>query len=168
MPDREFEELKFHWDKWKEESQAFWGRAILGTGIILLSILFQFGIISISMSWVHLTPPRDPWWFYFFVNLFSWYLLGFLSFKFIDLMRHRVPERFEPKVHNNFLPLGPVLFPLKVFGRILYLIFPLYALTVAIVLAIATISLFSGTLPSLHQDRSITPNEKAPGGGLLP
>jgi len=45
------EEMQFHWNKWKDESKAFWGRAILGTALLLTSIMFQFWYYS----------NQDPW-----------------------------------------------------------------------------------------------------------
>lgn len=153
----ELDTLKFHWDIWKVESRAFWGRAILGSAILAVSMLFQFGIVTISLEWFHFVPPADPWWFYFFVNVFSWYLLGFLCFKFIDLLRHRVPEKFEEVVHNNRLPVGPVKVNLRALGRIAYLIFPVYVITVACILGYASHALWTGTLPVLTHHQTSSP-----------
>jgi hypothetical protein len=144
MPDVKLDELKFHWEKWRDESKAFWSRAILGTAILLASILFQYKFLSVSLPGVTLSLPAKPFWFYLLVNLLSWYLLGFLCFKFIDLLRHRVPEKIEMEIHNNDLPnpiyswhLGPPTIDLKRWGRYLYLIFPVYAVTLGGLLLVA-------------------------------
>src|SRR6185312_5225564 len=130
----ELETLKFHWDVWKSESRAFWGRAILGSAILAVSMLFQFGIVTLTVGWVQLNRPEKPQSFYFFVNVFSWFLLAFLGFKFVDLLRHRIPEKYEGLVHNNFIPIAGRPRPLRWFGRVLYTIFIAYAFTVAYIL----------------------------------
>ena len=146
----ELDDLKFHWDVWKNESRSFWGRAILGSAILLLSILFQFGLVSVSTPpGFAFSMPKNPWWFYLCVNLFSWYLLVFLCFKFVDLLRHRVPEKFEEVVHNNRLPLGFMKLNLRAVGRIAYLIFPIYVLTVACILGYVSKGVLTSTLPAL-------------------
>ena len=145
MSDHSVDKLKFHWNKWRDESKAFWGRATLSAALLLISVAFQFEVISVDTPLVKLNVAHDPV-FYRILNLLSWELLGFLIFKFVDLLRHRVPEEMEEEIHTNKLPnsmskrgLGPVKFDLQEYGRLLYLLFPLYAATMAGLLFAATI-----------------------------
>lgn len=144
----ELEEMKFHWDKWKAESQAFWGRAVLGAGLLLLSVAFQFQIITLNTSndyGLAIRIPKSSWQFYLAVNALSWFLLVFLCFKFTDLLRHRVPEWMEQKVHTNLLPnplhrhfrIGRSDLNLIRLTHLFYLIFPAYAVVMGFILAIA-------------------------------
>src|SRR5260370_559241 len=74
----DLDELKFHWDKWKDESRVFWSRATLATGLLLLSILFQFSIFSISIEHpIKFQLPSDPRPLFQVLNALSWFLLLF-------------------------------------------------------------------------------------------
>jgi hypothetical protein len=151
MDDPELNRLKFHWHKWRDESKAFWGRATLGTAILLLSLFFQFGILSLNIPGVQICIPENPRWFYVSINVLSWFLWWFLCFKFVDLLRHRVPNDYEEAVHTNALPLFGLKIPLRSIGHLLYLVFPFYAAALAAVLGYASLDLRNGTLPGLHQ-----------------
>lgn len=146
MDKEHLDEIKFHWTKWKDESRSFWGRATFMSLILLLSILFQFGMISVNFSWIVIYIPRNPWWMYFFVNMMSWFLLLFLFFKFVDLLRHRVPDKFEQDIHNNEMTVG-VRLPLKLVGRFLYGIFPVYFLVIGATLVRCSLMLLQGQIP---------------------
>jgi len=143
MTEFEFDQMKFHWEVWKGESKAFWGRATLGTSILLLSIFFQWGVVTVSVPWITLSKLAQESQFRFFINALSWFLFLFLCFKFIDLLSHRVPERFEEHIHNNNLPIGRLGdISLKFLRRLAYVIFPAYALTMAAVLGYFTCTIF--------------------------
>ena len=128
MDAEQLEELKFHWEKWKSESKAFFGRALLATPLLILSILFQWQAISVEILGVKQLSHRPL--FYWFIWSLSVLLLFFLIFKFVDMLRHRVPEKFEGLVHTNLLP-NPVRpgheIDLKRYGRYLWFVFVIYA-----------------------------------------
>lgn len=109
----------------RRKQSAFWGRTILGTALLLISLLFQFGVVAIDVPEVQLRLPSDPRWFYICINILSWFLWIFLTFKFVDLLRHRVPEEMESEFHNNLLPnplyalkIPPRHLDLKSIGRV--------------------------------------------------
>jgi hypothetical protein len=125
----ELEELKFHWDKWKAEAKAFFGRAVLTAPILILSILFQWQAISVEIPGFKLLSHRPL--FYWFIYVMSFLLFLFLVFKFVDMLRHRVPEAMESKIHNNLIP-NPLPWrareiDLRTIGRYLWFVFVLYA-----------------------------------------
>ncbi len=144
-PDLEW--IEFHWKVWKEESRAFWGRAILGSAVLTLSIFFQYGVVAPDIPGFTLNVKKLPQGVWDFVNASSWFLLFFLGFKFVDLMRHRVPDRYQNIVHNDHMVVGPMAIPLITIGRLLYLIFPSYVIFITVYLSKATLALWFGSLP---------------------
>jgi hypothetical protein len=138
MEPNELEELKFHWDKWKSEAKAFFGRAVLTAPVLILSILFQWQAISVEIPGIKLRSDRPL--FYWFVWFLSCLLLLFLTFKFVDMLRHRVPEAMEPMVHTNFLPnplpWGRREINLKKWGRFLWFVFAAYVVSLAVTLVV--------------------------------
>ena len=148
------EEIAFHWEKWKTQAKSFWGRSVAAIAVLLVSIAFQFSVVKIKDPWISLEIPKHPKGFYLFLNASSWFLLLFLCFSFIDLLRHRVPEHLEETVHNNSLPnplnrwhIGGTKVPLKPIGQVSYLIFPAYVGLLAYLLTIAFVRILVGSLP---------------------
>jgi hypothetical protein len=127
---KSLDEVKFHWDVWKGESKAFWGRATLASVVLVISIFFQWDAVRIDMAW--LKVDRKPTLLLAYVHAASWLLLVFLAFKFVDLFRHRPPEDVIAIVHTDRapspIPWGTQELDLLRIGRYLYLVFPLYLL----------------------------------------
>lgn len=147
MRDPTIEELKFHWAVWESASKAFARRAVLGSTVFFIVILFQLGYVSINLWGVTVHLPSDAKLFYFFANAFSWLLLGHLGFALIDVLRHRVPDRFEGMLHNPNLTIGHSRIHLRAAGRILFVvIFPATWVAMAVLLGCTTYLLLTSPL----------------------
>jgi hypothetical protein len=126
----ELEEIKFHWEKWKGESKAFFGRALLATFVLLLSILYQWNIIEVKSESIKILSSRPL--FVWFIHILSWLLLWFFVFRLVDLLRHRVPKEMEKHVHREQLdipsPAGLIRIDLRKWAQFLWMVFVAYIL----------------------------------------
>jgi len=153
MDAAKLEELKFHWDKWKSESKAFFGRAVLVIPILTGSILFQWQAISVKIPGVERLSTGRP--LYLFVWVQSMLLWFFLCFKFLDLFRHRVPDDLEKCLHTDQVP-NPYLrslagwlpasitrerIDLAWYGSMLWFVFVIYLAFVGVILLATVVHL---------------------------
>ncbi len=116
------ERMQFHWSVWKSESKSFWTRLTVSSAILLVLFLYQLGNVELNLPWVKviLSTNNKIW----IVGSLYWFLLLIGFFSFVDLMRHRVPDEMENKIHNNEINIGPLekKVDLKKGGRTLYLV----------------------------------------------
>jgi hypothetical protein len=130
--------MRFHWSVWKGEAKAFWGRAVLTTTLLTWFILFQWGAnppYSLGISYCYLP-------FAIFTYLFSWLLLGFLGFRLIDLLRHRIPEEFDPVIHREEIKVGGRPIPLKDLGQTAWRVIPAIGALIGLALIVTGWHLF--------------------------
>jgi hypothetical protein len=147
LSERDLDELKFHWEKWRDEAKGFWRRAAVISIFLLLLILEQWGSAGWKFAGYEYNPTAEEASIHkrFLFCPLSWCLFLFLIHNFIDLLRHRVPEDFEEKVHTNEIKFGPFAekVPLKKIGHWLYLIvFGAYFLLILIWLMYTTAHVF--------------------------
>jgi hypothetical protein len=118
----------------------------------IASILYQWDALDLKLDWL-VSKVTHGRWYFLYINALSWFLLAFLVFRFIDLLRHRVPDELETTIHNNSLPnpvykfwpndrWNPARVDLRKIGHYEYLIFPSYVAGMCIILFMTTVAIF--------------------------
>lgn len=125
--------VKFHWEKWRQEANRFWRHLAFGTIALIAMSLYQLDVLQFTTSSAVLVAGINSVtikrWLICPVSCWLW--LSIL-FSLIDFLRHRVPEKFEPFIHNNLYSVPGLRrrLDLKVVGRAMYLVIVLLYLAI--------------------------------------
>jgi len=122
--ENQLELMKFHWEKWREEANRFWKQVAFVTIALIALDLFQLDVLQFDFKNVKLLPGINSEtlkrWLICPISVWLWLTI---LFSLVDFLRHRVPEKYEPLIHNNSCPIPGLRrrLDLKVIGRSLYL-----------------------------------------------